>query len=213
MGHRGDRFVTDGRTDVRAVLFDCYGTLLRIATDRKVTGRCMALMRGTSGPSPMTSPVTLDGALAAGGVGDDVRRDIGRDLEAELLGVEPIGNAVDVVMAMQAEGVPVAIVSNLSIEYAAPIAMHLPGVPLVASFTTGWAKPDARIYDAALRRLGADPGTTVMIGDSRRCDHDGARAAGMRAILITRTTLPDIETASGVREAMEKLGTAMGRRR
>jgi putative hydrolase of the HAD superfamily len=54
------------------------------------------------------------------------------------------------------------------------------------SAEVGWRKPSPRIFDAAIRALGTDPGRTVMVGDSETADVAGAHAAGMRAVLIRR---------------------------
>ena len=48
----------------------------------------------------------------------------------------------------------------------------------------GCEKPDPRIFREALRRSGADPATTVHVGDFYEIDVVGARAAGLRAVLV-----------------------------
>lgn len=45
-------------------------------------------------------------------------------------------------------------------------------------------KPARAVFDEALRRLDAGPGTTVMVGDRLETDVAGAHAAGLRAILV-----------------------------
>ena len=53
---------------------------------------------------------------------------------------------------------------------------------LAVSSDIGWLKPHPEIYYAALRALGAEPGETVMVGDSLRTDIAGAKLLGMRAV-------------------------------
>lgn len=53
---------------------------------------------------------------------------------------------------------------------------------LVISEEAGVSKPDARIYEIALERLGIAPDEAVMIGDAWENDIVGARIAGIRAI-------------------------------
>jgi putative hydrolase of the HAD superfamily len=64
----------------------------------------------------------------------------------------------------------------------------------VLPFEVGAAKPDRRIFDFALARLGAAPGRSVFVGDSPDRDLAAARAAGIRAIdvasLATLAELP-----------------------
>ena len=53
---------------------------------------------------------------------------------------------------------------------------------LVASEEAGVSKPDPRIFEIALERVGARPDQAVMIGDSWENDILGAQAAGIRAV-------------------------------
>ena len=57
---------------------------------------------------------------------------------------------------------------------------------LVVSEELGISKPDPRIFQVALGRLGTAAGDAVMIGDSWAADVVGARACGIRAIWFNR---------------------------
>lgn len=48
----------------------------------------------------------------------------------------------------------------------------------------GYKKPDKRLFDEAMRRLGVAPGESVYIGDSLSKDMVGAKSAGMKFILF-----------------------------
>jgi putative hydrolase of the HAD superfamily len=50
----------------------------------------------------------------------------------------------------------------------------------------GWRKPDRRIFEHTLDKLGADPGSCVFVGDDPRWDVVGPEAVGIRGILIQR---------------------------
>jgi putative hydrolase of the HAD superfamily len=56
----------------------------------------------------------------------------------------------------------------------------------VASATVGIAKPSPAIFMVALDALGVAPGEAVHVGDSVESDVEGARAAGIRPVLIVR---------------------------
>ena len=55
---------------------------------------------------------------------------------------------------------------------------------LFDSFEEGVEKPDPRFFQIALDRSGAEPETTVHVGDLYSIDVVGARAAGLRAVLF-----------------------------
>jgi putative hydrolase of the HAD superfamily len=55
---------------------------------------------------------------------------------------------------------------------------------VIDSGSVGVEKPDPRIFRMALERMGIDPHDAVYVGDVYEIDVAGARAAGMRAILL-----------------------------
>jgi len=55
---------------------------------------------------------------------------------------------------------------------------------VIDSGSVGVEKPDPRIFRMALERMGIDPHDAVYVGDVYEIDIAGARAAGMRAILL-----------------------------
>jgi HAD superfamily hydrolase (TIGR01549 family) len=61
---------------------------------------------------------------------------------------------------------------------------------LVISQAVGVSKPNPEIFRIALRRLGAFPRQTVMVGDSFESDVRGAQAAGLSAIWFNRRCRP-----------------------
>jgi putative hydrolase of the HAD superfamily len=65
---------------------------------------------------------------------------------------------------------------------------------IVDSRSHGRVKPHPTIFEAALVKLGVAAEDAVMVGDSLEEDIEGARALGMRAILIDREERhPDVE--------------------
>jgi putative hydrolase of the HAD superfamily len=71
---------------------------------------------------------------------------------------------------------------------------------IVISEDVGVAKPDRRIFDIALERLGARAHETVMIGDSLHADIAGAAAAGLATVWLNR----DTETQASTRLSRQK---------
>ncbi|HEX8051691.1 MAG TPA: HAD-IA family hydrolase [Thermoleophilaceae bacterium] len=60
----------------------------------------------------------------------------------------------------------------------------------VSSAEAGAAKPDPAPFHAALAAAGCEPGEAVHVGDSEENDVAGARAAGVRAVLLRRAETP-----------------------
>jgi FMN phosphatase YigB (HAD superfamily) len=58
----------------------------------------------------------------------------------------------------------------------------------VFSSEVGWRKPSARLFTAALEAVGAGAEHTIFVGDRMREDILGARAMGMRTVLVDRAT-------------------------
>ena len=64
----------------------------------------------------------------------------------------------------------------------------------IGSRAHGKTKPHATIFRAALERLGVEPESAAMVGDSPSDDVAGAQALGMRAFLVDRENrFPDVE--------------------
>jgi putative hydrolase of the HAD superfamily len=64
----------------------------------------------------------------------------------------------------------------------------------ISSFHHGHTKPHASIFRAVLDLLEVEPSEAIMVGDTIADDIEGARALGMRAILVDREgTRPDFE--------------------
>lgn len=57
---------------------------------------------------------------------------------------------------------------------------------IFVSSRVGYAKPDPRIFHAALSRHGLDPRDAIHVGDSETNDLQGAHKAGLRGVLIDR---------------------------
>lgn len=58
----------------------------------------------------------------------------------------------------------------------------------ISSSEHGFMKPHPSIFEAALRLIDVPAAAAVMVGDSLKQDIDGARRAGMRAVLVRRSS-------------------------
>ncbi|XP_007934955.1 haloacid dehalogenase-like hydrolase domain-containing protein 3 [Orycteropus afer afer] len=56
---------------------------------------------------------------------------------------------------------------------------------VLTSEAAGWPKPDPRIFHKALQLAHVEPAVAAHVGDSYRCDYQGAQAVGMHSFLVT----------------------------
>jgi len=100
-----------------------------------------------------------------------------------------VPGAHDALVRLKAAGLRLAVISNAEGRVAedlaiAGLAEHFETI--VDSHRVGVSKPDPRIFAIALERLGARADESVYVGDLYAIDVLGARAAGLRAILLDR---------------------------
>jgi HAD superfamily hydrolase (TIGR01662 family) len=105
---------------------------------------------------------------------------------AELSRLEP--RTHEVLATLTASGYRLGIVSNTFVP-GHVLDRHLQELDLLRFFPqrvyscdTGYRKPSRRIFQQALRELGAGPGESVFVGDRWRQDVLGARRAGLTAV-------------------------------
>ena len=107
----------------------------------------------------------------------------------------PIPESVRALAALQAQGMPVGVVSNASGQIAAVLARSgvcqegpgplTPVRVIIDSHVVGVAKPDPRIFEFALVHFeGIDRSRIAYVGDSVTMDVGGARNAGLHPILL-----------------------------
>ena len=104
-------------------------------------------------------------------------------------------DALPTLDVLRRHGLAIGLVTNGQRDLEEFVAHHRLEVDVaVGSKAHGRIKPDPSIFLAALRALGAEPHEAAMVGDSYEDDIEGARALGMRAILLDRAGLhPDAE--------------------
>jgi HAD superfamily hydrolase (TIGR01662 family) len=116
-------------------------------------------------------------------------------------------DALPALAALRGYGLRLALVSNGQRDLEEFAEHHDLDVDVcVGSKHHGFVKPHRSIFEAALEALDVPPAEAAMVGDSLEDDIEGARALGMRAVLIDRegvhpdwpgaiTTLAELPTA------------------
>jgi putative hydrolase of the HAD superfamily len=104
-------------------------------------------------------------------------------------------DALPVLEELRAAQLRLGLVSNGIRDLRAFVVHHRLDVDaVVGSRAHGFVKPHPTIFQAALEQLGVEPAEAAMVGDSLEEDVEGARALGLRAILIDRDDRhPEVE--------------------
>jgi putative hydrolase of the HAD superfamily len=93
--------------------------------------------------------------------------------------------AAAAVAELAARGYRVGIASNFDHRLAGVLAPgELRGLPVVISAAVGWRKPAAAFFAAVCRTFGLEAREVLYVGDDLANDYEGARAAGLSAVLF-----------------------------
>jgi putative hydrolase of the HAD superfamily len=101
----------------------------------------------------------------------------------------PYADAAETLAVLRAAGLRLAVVSNWDCSLPsilAEVGLAAAVDEIVVSAQVGVSKPDPRIFEAALERLRCKPQEAVFVGDSLETDVAGARAAGIRSLMLDR---------------------------
>jgi putative hydrolase of the HAD superfamily len=194
----------------KAVLFDLFHTLVsvpppalvgeplvseilgvssadwhRLYYEDDVFGRCLGHVHdGVEAMRQVTHALdpTVDEARILAAVESRRRR-----FELGLIGVEP--TTLDALDRLRAAGVQIGLISDAGADDVeswerSPLRNRLDVT--IFSYQLGSRKPDPRIYRRGLDALGVHPGDALFVGDGGSDEHRGARAVGMRSVLVTR---------------------------
>lgn len=192
----------------RAVVFDYFGTLtnsiVTMTTDaeRDAIGialgvdpialesqwRTSYVARSTGQTGDLTATMR---AMAQAVGGDPTEAGLVEAVRlrqiAYLRSAQPRPDAVDVLRALKADGLRLAVASDCSTELvelwpSLPVAEYV-DTP-VFSAIVGRRKPNPAMYRTACAGLGVEPGECVYVGDGGSGELTGAKACGMRPVLL-----------------------------
>lgn len=191
----------NGLRNVRALVFDVFGTIAQIEDNRATYTKLIRLAR--KGPLPhavdskelMTSDAGLRAITALMNLtvseSDLVKLDA--DLQAELKSISLFADATPTLLELKRRGFKLGICSNSAQPFAAPIEELLPvrldGIAW--SFRVGAVKPDAAIYRYICDELDCFPEEILMVGDTFKTDVLGPRFFGMESIQLDRRKVGD----------------------
>lgn len=186
-----------GTPKIRAVAFDCFGTLLRISAPTNPWRHLLADVRrqpGARSLDPRREPIpTIEEFAEACGIA--FRPEWRADLDHEIASIELIPDARAVLSTLRAADFRLALASNLAPAYVEP-ALALLGIFIDADCLScdpeiRAVKPEPAFFLALQRKIGLPAVEILMVGDSLVSDVRGAKAAGMSALhLVPGTTSP-----------------------
>jgi HAD superfamily hydrolase (TIGR01549 family) len=185
-----------------SVIFDVFGTLVRIEERRNPYLQLLKYAR-SQGVSPcaehlqllMTRELDWREAAEALGIraGYVKLHGLDRLLQEELASMTVYDDVQQAIELLQGAHIKIGLCSNLASGYGSAVRALLPGLDAYTfSYEVGAVKPEPLIYYTACCELGVAPkeqlwgDRVVMIGDSIRCDRDGARAAGLAGFHLSR---------------------------
>lgn len=200
------------------VLFDLDGTLI---DHFKAIHRCHTHAMTTLGlPAPTMAQVR---AAVGGGVEVAVERLVGPELKTAALALyrphwnatmledaEVLPGALDLLTALRARGKRTGVFTNKHGPSSRAVCAHLGLANLLdgnfGATDTAWLKPDPQFARHVLAAIGAEPASTLLVGDSPY-DFQAARNAGLAFIGVTTGThTADELRAAGAERVCADLG-------
>ena len=214
----------------RAVLIDALGTLVELQPPAPRLRRLLALSghevsdeRAAAGFGAEIAYYLdhhLDGRDRAGL--EDLRDRCARELMAalelpkldhatarrvmlEALDFKPYPDAEPALRELRERGLRLVVASNWDCslgDWLRPAGLLELVDDVVTSADVGGAKPGPEVFTRALELAGAEPAEAVHVGDSLANDVEGARAAGIRPLLLIRDGEPPagVEAVRSLRE-------------
>ena len=176
-------------TEIRAVCFDAFGTLVEIADKRRPFRTLLqGGVKSVTAEEILTRPLNLRDVAARVGyeLGESGLADLEADLQAECASVRLRPGIAEIWQSLRERGLRIAVCSNLALPYGAPLLAALPDEPdaVILSYEVGLAKPDPAIFHLVCDRLSLQPPEVLFLGDTPAADVEGPKAIGMPAMLI-----------------------------
>jgi len=141
-----------------------------------------------------------------------------RSRSSVVLWSEPTPGALETIAALSRRGIAIVIVTNSDGHAAENLAAcGFAGIPVIDSAIVGAAKPDPRIFEAALALAGVRADQVVHVGDTLAADVAGARSAGITPIHFDPLRAcrardhRHVRTLAGIRQHVSP--TALGKKR
>lgn len=197
----------------KAIIFDLYGTLIQADNVSWDLYSPIMKMTGMSGRELrhhlLTEDYSCTGELLLKFLindHDEFLRLI-NDLALVVHSARFYEETEKVLTDLKALGIKLGLISNMSSAYKKPffkLGLDSYIDRWIFSCEAGVKKPDQSIFDSMVDLLGVEKDEIIMVGDSFASDYQGAKNAGLKALLLDRENKSDIkERISNLNEISE----------
>lgn len=184
--------------EIKAVVFDLFGTLVRFAANERKPYRKLFTALGLT-PAEMNEARMLSmtqnfGSLSAlakklrPGCKINCER-FKHDLDIDIDHVVMFPEGIEVLKGLKELGIKLGLISNLATPYKQVVynfQLEKLFDQLVFSCDVGLVKPDSQIYRIMIDMLGIEPHRILMTGDQFSKDVEAPRSVGMKAVHLNR---------------------------
>lgn len=181
----------------KVIIFDAFGTLVKIGTSRSPYRKLMKWLKD-NGRKPstkdasviMSNPVDIAqlAMLFGENIPTQLLHEINDDLLFELSTIELYKDTTSTLQILKEHGFKIALCSNVAMPYGKQLKKLLPNVfdALFLSYEIGAIKPEDNIYEVIKTHFSCEMSEMLFIGDHPVLDVEKPISLGMDARLIQR---------------------------
>lgn len=181
----------------KVIIFDAFGTLVKIGTSRSPYRKLMKWLKD-NGRKPstkdasviMSNPVDIAqlAMLFGENIPTQLLHEINDDLLFELSTIELYKDTTSTLQILKEHGFKIALCSNVAMPYGEQLKKLLPNVfdALFLSYEIGAIKPEDNIYEVIKTHFSCEMSEMLFIGDHPVLDVEKPISLGMDARLIQR---------------------------
>jgi HAD superfamily hydrolase (TIGR01549 family) len=181
---------------IKAVVFDAYGTLLKITRPTHPYRTLLTMRKALglkTGEFQTLSMLTLDRSAAlmariiVPSISPDDLNDFRLAVQDEVASIRVFDDAMPTIEALQSNDLLIGICSNLAEPYRKPVLSLFPSVDVFGfSCELNCVKPAPAIYSHMAVTLGVRSDEILFVGDTYKADYEGPCDAGMQGWHLKR---------------------------
>lgn len=180
----------------KSIIFDVFGTLVQIKKGRSPYKKLVKYLKlqgrnymPDDALSIMSMPFDFEELANHWGysLSDEILKELEIDLSCDLQNLVLYEDTLQIMARLKQAGFKIALCSNLAKPYGDQVFSMLPGLDAyIWSYQVGAIKPNPKIYEVVLEKVGCEAHEVLFVGDTLLADVSGPRSQGMLARLIDR---------------------------